>query len=289
LVDDGSTDGSSGVCDEHLHDERIKVLHTAHKGVADARNAGLAIFSGDYVGFLDGDDYLALNFYEYLYEISQGYNADLVSSDYKKVYNDEREERVSHQLCPEQVQQVTGRFMLEHLRSPRYYPSNTILGSKLYRRQLWEKLNFPSGRLHEDEYVIHEIYHRTKIVCLTSMQLYNYVQRSGSIMRIEKNERFDDVTGVFAHRIQYFERSGDGYLRNQAELHELLVLADFYVNLNNQTARQLLIEKAQAYTNNPLISTKYILLLKVINFSRPLGLTLMKASALINQLWRKHL
>ena len=81
LVDDGSDDGSSGICDEYARmDQRIKTIHLPHSGVSAARNAGLAAATGELLGFVDSDDWIDHDMYQYLYTLMQEHDAVLLSN-----------------------------------------------------------------------------------------------------------------------------------------------------------------------------------------------------------------
>ena len=83
LVDDGSTDGSGKICDEYKEkDSRVKVIHTQNQGVSKARNTGLELSSGEYIGFVDADDYIDADMYEKLIEASIDSNADVCCCGY---------------------------------------------------------------------------------------------------------------------------------------------------------------------------------------------------------------
>ena len=80
VIDDGSNDGSAAICDEYAaRDDRFRVIHTENKGVSEARNLGIELAKGDYIGFLDSDDWLGENTYELLYDGILKYDADIAS------------------------------------------------------------------------------------------------------------------------------------------------------------------------------------------------------------------
>lgn len=96
LVDDGSTDGSGEICDKIAKvDSRIKVLHLQNGGVCNARNKGIEVASGEYIGFIDSDDYIDKNMYSDMYEIIQKYNTEIVICDYCQV---QEEKNISRTL-----------------------------------------------------------------------------------------------------------------------------------------------------------------------------------------------
>ena len=96
LVDDGSTDRSPAMCDEYaLKDARIKVVHKANGGLSDARNAGLKVATGAYIGYVDSDDWVELSMYQKLYESCIENDAQVAVCRYAKAYQD-RIERGGH-------------------------------------------------------------------------------------------------------------------------------------------------------------------------------------------------
>ena len=86
LVDDGSTDSSGGICDDYAQkDRRIKVIHKKNGGLSDARNAGLDKVSGDYIGFVDGDDWIDEDMYRAMYEACEKEKAQIAACRYKQI------------------------------------------------------------------------------------------------------------------------------------------------------------------------------------------------------------
>lgn len=187
LVDDGSPDNCPAICDEFAKkDNRIIVIHKNNGGLSDARNAGLSIAKGQYIGFVDGDDYIERNMYELLLDEIVLKNADMAVCNYKYV--------------DEQYQSIENRnnnmpINAEILGVDEYL--NRLIGkcgwyyvpawNKLYNKSIFNDIKFPKGKQHEDEFLIHRIVYRcNSIVCLRQ-SLYNYVQRSSSIM----NQRFN--------------------------------------------------------------------------------------------------
>ena len=92
LVDDGSPDKCPEMCENYLKvDKRIKVVHKVNGGLSSARNAGINIATGKYIGFVDSDDSILPTMYEELYNVINKYNCDFVMSDYKRIMRDGRE------------------------------------------------------------------------------------------------------------------------------------------------------------------------------------------------------
>ena len=107
LVDDGSDDGSSGICDEYARmDQRIKTIHLPHSGVSAARNAGLAAATGELLGFVDSDDWIDHDMYQYLYALMQEHDADVSACTYL-LEQEGRPSKIINKLAPYSLQYST--------------------------------------------------------------------------------------------------------------------------------------------------------------------------------------
>lgn len=179
LVDDGSPDNCPQICDEYAaKDNRIVVIHKENGGLSDARNAGLDICKGEYISFVDSDDWIVLNYIEVLLSIITKENADITIGNHKKVgesneidfckKNDEYKVLNSYQA----LENLFGEHALNF----------TVSWGKLYRAQLWTELRFPKGKLYEDAYLCHLLYNKASTICFLNEPIYYYTQRSDSIM-----------------------------------------------------------------------------------------------------------
>ena len=141
IVDDGSTDNCGIICDKYANcDRRIKVIHQINKGLADARNAGLAIASGEFIMFVDGDDWVEPDFCRIPLEIAEKEKADFVIFRYDNDHNDIYDSEVKSTIRLSASQVV--RYM--------YQNQGAMVWNKLYRRNLIQHIRFLSGRYYED-------------------------------------------------------------------------------------------------------------------------------------------
>ena len=185
LVEDGSPDNCPALCDAAAaKDARIRVIHQKNGGLSAARNAGLDAARGEWIGFVDSDDYIAPEMYEVLYKAVQRTGADLALCDYAEV--DE-----TGALCPpmhislaEQV--FTGRELLKNATDSTIQPA----WNKLYRRDVFAQLRYPEGKLNED---LSEVCLQIQKAVVVPKALYYYVQRGGSIMSGNKTLRHFDA------------------------------------------------------------------------------------------------
>lgn len=178
LVDDGSPDTCPVICDEISNtDSRIVVIHKENGGLSDARNTGLNKAKGDYIGFVDSDDYILPNMYEILLTKIQKENSDMACCNYLQVT--ESDVAFDNQKLPirdECVEKDVAYDMLVQYGG--YY---AVAWNKLYRRSLWEKIRFPKGRKYEDMFIAFKIIDECQIISHVSSALYCYVRRTGSI------------------------------------------------------------------------------------------------------------
>lgn len=180
LVDDGSTDNCPAICDEYaMKDSRIKVIHKENGGLSDARNAGLEIATGKYIGYVDSDDYIALDMYECLYKACEENDAEIAVCRFH-TFTDQVQlsENVVNRNKVYSNQEILSAYIdetVEELITPSAW-------SKLYRKDCIQGLEFPKGKLCEDiVYTTKAFYNAAKVIYV-GRELYFYRNRPGSIM-----------------------------------------------------------------------------------------------------------
>ncbi len=202
LVDDGSTDNSSAICDALAkEDSRIKVIHKENGGVSIARNIGIKTSTGVYIGFVDSDDYIDERMYELLHDAIMLDAAQMSVCNYSWVDSD----GIIINTTNVKNNVFTGDFVLKyHLLDN--FSIWTPLWNKIYKREILQMVKFPVDKINEDSYVIHEIINNCSTISLIQNNLYKYVQRQGSITDvfrsgIQKKEKFNvkELDAVDAH------------------------------------------------------------------------------------------
>lgn len=180
LVDDGSPDRCGEICDEYAaKDSRIRVIHQENGGLSAARNAGLDLCTGEYIVFVDSDDYLDPALMETL--IGQAGTADCISSGFVSV--DENEVPLGR-YCAETGIDLPGPVVLEQHYSgenARLNINSVYVWGRLYRRQVWDGLRFPVGLVFEDMFLMPHILFRCKSVKFVPYAGYYYRKTPGSI------------------------------------------------------------------------------------------------------------
>ena len=194
LVDDGSPDNCPALCDAAAaKDARIRVLHQKNGGLSAARNAGLDVARGEWIGFVDSDDYIAPEMSEILYKAVQSTGADLALCDYVKVDETGALCTQTHVAVPQKS--LTGRELLQKA----YWTTVQIAWNKLYHRTIFAQLRYPVGKLNEDFFVIPEICLNTQKAVVVPDVLYYYVQRGDSIMGKSRTLRHYDAAEAAQH------------------------------------------------------------------------------------------
>ena len=186
LVDDGSTDGSGSICDEYkLKDNRVVVIHKCNGGLSEARNAGLDIARGEYIGFVDSDDYIEPDMYEVLYKNCERYAADLAAARFVK-FNTQGEVRKNF---TENIEVFSREEMLRlFIVGDRRYEITMSVWDRLYKRELISDLRFPVGKCYEDIVFSTKVIEKSKINVYIDRALYHYRLREDSI----SGEDFND-------------------------------------------------------------------------------------------------
>ena len=175
LVDDGSPDNCGAICDEYAAvDSRVRVVHKPNGGLSDARNAGLEIAQGEYIAFVDSDDWVAKDYLERLMTALIETGADICECD---VFRTSGEEMRSEQGTPDAYKTAEA---LEQLIHDGVFHQH--VWNKLYRREVIADILFPKGKTNEDEFWTYRVFGNAKKVSKISDVLYFYFQRPGSIM-----------------------------------------------------------------------------------------------------------
>lgn len=211
LVDDGSPDRCGAICDTYAaRDARVRVVHKKNGGLSSARNAGLSVAVGTYVGFVDSDDYLAPQMYEKLLEALQATQSQISICSY--AYVDEATGAVDAAMArinPLRSEVLSSRQALEKITADQPgYSFYVTAWNKLYVRELFDGCLFPEGKIHEDELTVHHLFDRAERIAVIDDVLYYYVQRSGSIMNTKATVKSLDSIMAMMDRYSFY-RSKD--------------------------------------------------------------------------------
>ena len=206
LVDDGSPDNCPAMCDAWAkRDSRIKVVHKENGGLSDARNAGMDILSGDYIAFIDSDDYIAPEMLALLYAALQADDSDIAACSVMKVYEDDTPPSMLtvSDNCILDRQEAQRELLTERkLKQPVWY--------KLYKKHTICDIRFELGKCNEDVFWSYRAVGNARRVSLIDYVGYYYVQRSESIMGSRYSLARLDALEAIERRYQYIKGSFPG-------------------------------------------------------------------------------
>lgn len=187
LVDDGSTDGSAALCDQ-LADEyaNISVVHKANGGLSDARNAGLNIARGEYVTFVDSDDFIAKGTYKGLLEALDGKkNAGFIEFTIIKDYGGPAPKPL---ILTDEIYNDSDDYWL---RGHAY--AHTYACNKIFRRSLFDKVRFPVGKVFEDAYTLPLLMAQCDEIMTASTGMYYYCFNGKGITQTATGRQLEDL------------------------------------------------------------------------------------------------
>ena len=201
LVEDGSLDNSLEICNKYSEsDKRVKVIHKKNGGLSSARNAGLNIAKGKYIAFIDSDDYVSKDMFKTMINLAFSSNYDIVSCGFRRFY----ESRCNESVCKGTIYKYSNiealaNYLLEYDNVNRKI--DTVVWNKIYKRELFNDITFPEGKIYEDGYVTYKLLYKASNIAHIDDELYYYFQRQDSISNLGFSENdlksYDDWRDIF--------------------------------------------------------------------------------------------
>lgn len=225
LVDDGSPDNCPKICDDYKNkDSRIIVVHKENGGLSDARNAGIKVMNGKYVTFIDSDDYVEEDYVEFLYNLIEKYNVKMSICSYKAIYD------TGSVLTQANGSEYT-LTSSETLEKMLYHEDfNVSTWAKLYDASLFEKVEFPKGKIFEDALTTYKLVDQCDKIAVSLVSKYNYMIRNNSIL-----------TGSFSIQkltlVDAYEEMGNYILKKYPNLSNAVIRSRVYAHIS--TLRQM--------------------------------------------------
>ena len=215
LVDDGSTDNSLQICSLYAEkDSRIKVIHKKNGGTSDARNTGLAAATGNYITFMDNDDYALTTWLEKMYLATDNEKYDIVKGGFYTAYPEQpqhlkdeggipvmEERNLRHEI------KTSADFI--HYMSMDYGNGCDAVWNQLVRRQLFENVQFPVGKLSEDFYVCYKLCRKTDSLATIPQTGYCWVIYQSSQSHSISDEKLIGHICVRRECLEYLWQIGD--------------------------------------------------------------------------------
>lgn len=227
LVDDGSTDSSLNICREYeKKDNRIKVIHKKNGGLSDARNTGIEKACGKYFCFIDGDDFIANDTLENMYNLILKNNSQIAICNMVRYYEDEDTEVFYKPSETKIVLEGEDRF--KTLEQP-------SVCNKMFKAELFNGIRFPYGKYYEDTFVYHELVMKARSVILTGKDSYYYRCRRGSILDGGYSKKYFDFMEAVYLRAIFLDQNNIKEYADEAYLHMYSSLSNAYNNLDRNS------------------------------------------------------
>lgn len=295
LVNDGSPDNCGEICDEYAEKySKIIVIHKQNGGLSSARNAGLDVATGDYIGFVDSDDWIEPNMYQRLMENAIKYNAEISVAGLTNIKECENKYEVI---------KSTYNGTIEIICFDKYEEmKNFFLGTwsawdKIYKKEVHEDIRFPEGEINEDEAIALKLIDRCERIVHTNEALYNYLSRPNSITTSEFSEKKLDWYKNCKKNLQFINNNYPSISEYaQSRFCNSIMWSLRCISLSNNDfkviskylVKELILNK-DVFINNNIISKKEKLWIKLIVLTSPRGnISLFKNLTRLNNLRYKN-
>lgn len=243
LVNDGSRDNSGSICDSlAARDARVKVIHKENGGLSSARNTGIEAATGEYITFVDSDDWIEADAYEHLLNLMEQYQVKLVCGGNYDVDGGTGTKTLG--LTPAKEEVITAEEMVRRMFLWQGCDSSAC--DKIYHRSLLETFRYPEGKVCEDVAVTYKIVLGTDRVALSDKPFYNYYHRPGSITISTAAEITDKTFHFSRHTEEIY-----AYIR---EHHPAIVPQARYLRVRSLSHILLLLEQETAQVRKQFAS-----------------------------------
>ncbi|MGF3075657.1 glycosyltransferase family 2 protein [Facklamia sp. P12955] len=229
LVNDGSTDRSKEICDELASsDKRIKIINKENGGLSDARNVGISNSTGEYIGFVDSDDWIEHNMYETLLDSIENNNTEIaICGIYREYKNETKVEDNDNKI-------LTSKQALKKLLIGDEIHDHAW--SKLYRRSLFKNVRYPKGKVYEDIRTTYKLFLNSNKVSLANQPLYHYRQRKGSIIRNGFSEtKFEWLYAIQELLNEPYLREFEDHIEYRLLKTKLMLIRELFIYSDNLT------------------------------------------------------
>lgn len=241
IVNDGSTDESKSICEKYEEkDKRIKLINQTNQGLSAARNAGLSIANGKYVGFIDSDDVVSLEFYECLYKLLKENNADISECASVQISDEDLfkgKVKFDNIDSIDNIDFITADSLgaLNRINNEESYiiGKSVVVWNKLYKMELFNDIRFPIGKRYEDDFTTYKLFNKINKLVSTEKVLYNYVQRKNSIMHQEFSIKRLEAIDVYENYEKFFRNYNNQYLYEKCLIKYLRILCKILDELYN--------------------------------------------------------
>ncbi|WML45813.1 glycosyltransferase [Neobacillus sp. PS3-40] len=273
IVNDGSTDKSGSISDEYAtKDNRVKVIHKRNGGLSSARNAGIKIAKGEFIGFVDGDDYIDVNMYYELYRLCRETESDISICKFER----EIKGKLTNKIEAEFNKVMDNQEAMRQLFLGNLYRFSVC--NKLFRKTCFDNILFPEGRIHEDLSTTYKLFSNSNKAVYTNYKGYVYVKRENSILTSKFNEkRLDAFIGweeILSFMNQNYPKLSREFISCFAysSVDNIFYILDQVENKEKRGSYLFIIQRLvrkyyKQILKNDSLSIRYKFILSLINYS----------------------
>ena len=273
LVDDGSTDSSGDICDKYREiDDRVIVIHKENGGLSSARNIGLKYSKGQYIGFIDGDDYVEKDMYKKLYSVCKDNNCEISICK----FGHEVDGKYIGTQEDEYIKIMNNYEGMEELFRGVLYRVSSC--NKLYKATIFKDITFPEGRIHEDLSTTYKLFSNANKVAYINYAGYIYVKRSNSILTSKYNKKRLDAFIGWNEILDFINRRYPKLKNIVYSCYTYACIDHMYYILNqvqDKNEKRELLNVIKKNLNmyysdilkNKIITIKYKLLISMLNYN----------------------
>ena len=222
LIDDGSTDGSGEMCDAFAkQNDKIKVIHQDNHGLAYVRNIGIAKAVGEYIGFVDSDDWIEPDMFFKMINVADNNDADIVICRVRMVESDGT--TTQKEIGPQNERYMDSTMATMEILKDEEIPSFSV--NKIYRHNLFENIKFPVGRIFEDTATIYKVFYKSSKVIAIPYLGYNYMQNPNGICKQKYHDTLKTLNRELYNALAFDERYV--FAREHEDLKEIVPLCAY--------------------------------------------------------------
>ena len=274
LIDDGSKDSSGLICDKYAEsDKRIKVIHKSNGGISSARNVGLDVAKGKYIGFVDSDDWIERDMYELLYNICEDNNCDIANCSSIIHYEQKTVINGGHSLIIHNREEAM-KTMLEGT----LY--DEVVWTKLINREILDGIRFTEGIVYEDTYFTYRLIDKAQKVGCIGEPKYHYIKRQKGIMNLAKKDLNIDWVLIYNEMYKFFRKNYinlSELVANKLANHAMYILK----NISNSYDLKKYKNKYEIVVNILNENYRVIIRLNEVNIKQKILLTFIKINPLL--------
>ena len=238
LINDGSPDNSGAICEAYAQkDPRVKYFYKPNGGLSSARNFGLDQAQGEYICFVDGDDFMDKRMVEILYSEIRKHHVKLSACGFLVYHDGDELQEIT--FDPEKTEVFNTEEAINHLFTKEKYAN--YAWNKMYHRSLFRELRFPIGRKMEDLGTMYKLMGQCEAVSYNPVKLCNYYQRGTSILHNRDKKFYEDKFFLTHERYEYLKKKFPNMLRN--ELYMMVVIMDAYPHMDKGSQQEKLAEQ----------------------------------------------